>query len=378
MISSIPFHKASISDDEINEVVDTLKSGWLTMGPKTVQFENEFKSFIGCEYAVSMNSATACLHLALKAVGLKRGDEVIIPTMTFVATAEVVTYFDAIPVLCDSDYDTHNMDVSKIESLITPKTKVIIPVHFAGNPCEMDLILAIAKKYNLFVIEDAAHALPSDYKNKKIGTIGDITCFSFYATKTLCTGEGGMATTNNACFAEKMITNRLHGMDKHAWNRYSDKGSWYYEIIDNGHKYNMTDINAALGLVQLKRQSEFLNKRQYIVNTYREAFCNNPNITFLKTTPECTSAWHLCVIKVKQKRLEVIEALKKEGVHCSVHFIPIHLHPYYKKTYHYVSDHYPVSNLIYEQSISLPIYPDLTQVELDYIIAKINMITSSF
>lgn len=372
MIHNIPFHKASIANDEIDEVVDTIKSGWLTMGPKTIQFENEFKSFIGCKHAVSMNSATACLHLALKAIGLKEGDEVIIPTMTFIATAEVITYFNAIPVLCDSTYDTHNIDVSKIEPLITSKTKAIIPVHFAGNPCNMDEILAIAKKYHLFVIEDAAHALPSDYKNKKIGTISDITCFSFYATKTLCTGEGGMATTNNPHFAEKMITNRLHGMNKHAWNRYSDKGSWYYEIIDNGHKYNMTDINAALGLVQLKKQFSFLKKRLFISDTYTKAFHNNPAITPLKTTPESTSAWHLYVIKVKQKRSELIENLKKEGIHCSVHFIPVHLHPYYKKKYDYKSDHYPIANLIYEQSLSLPIYPDLTQTELNYISKKTN------
>ncbi len=366
--NNIPFHKASIGKEEIKAVTDALQSGWLTMGPKTVEFENQFKSFIGCDHAVSMNSATACLHLALKAIGLQSDDEVIIPTLTFIATAEVVTYFKAIPVLCDSEAITHNIDVSKIEALITPKTKAIIPVHFAGNPCDMDPIMAIAKKHHLYVIEDAAHALPASYKNKKIGTIGDITCFSFYATKTLCTGEGGMATTNNSKFAEIMTINRLHGMNKNAWNRYSDKGSWYYEVVDNGCKYNMTDINAALGLVQLKKQALFQKKRKKIATFYTHSFKNNSHITPIKTTENSDSSWHLYVIKVNKNRSLLIKNLKDHGISCSVHFIPVHKHPYYKKSYDYQDQYYPIANKIFEECLSLPIYPDLSPEDQRYII----------
>ncbi len=371
----IPFHKANIGHEEIQAVTETLKSGWLTMGPKTIEFENKFKSFIGCDYAITMNSATACLHLALKAIGLKENDEVIIPTMTFVSTAEVVTYFNAQPVLCDVQADTHNIDPTKIEPLITPKTKAIIPVHFAGNPCEMDTIMTIAKKHSLHVIEDAAHALPATYKNKKIGTLGDITCFSFYATKTLCTGEGGIATTNTPQFAESMTVNRLHGMNKNAWNRYSDKGSWYYEVIDNGCKYNMTDMNAAMGLIQLQKQQLFQQKRQEIADKYTEAFKNNSQITPIKITANCQSAWHLYVVKVNQDRSKLIDTLKQHGISCSVHFIPIHKHPYYKKTYNYQDQNYPVANQIFESCLSLPIYPDLTTKEQTHIITTLTSLT---
>jgi perosamine synthetase len=374
---NIPFHQASISDEEINAVTETLKSGWLTMGPKTIAFENEFKSFIGCAHAVSMNSATACLHLALKAIGLNAADEVIIPTMTFIATAEVVTYFNAIPVLCDIEPETHNMDVTKIEALITPKTKAIIPVHFAGNPCDMDTIMAIAKKHHLYVIEDAAHALPTMYQNQMVGTIGDITCFSFYATKTLCTGEGGMATTNNAEFAESMRINRLHGMNKNAWNRYSDKGNWYYEVVDNGHKYNMTDMNAALGLIQLKKQPEFQKKRTQIAQHYNTAFNHCPNITPITTTPDSQSAWHLYVIKVNQDRHQLIEQLKEKGILCSVHFIPVYMHPFYKKKFNYKQSDYPVSNTVFNTCLSLPIYPNLTHDQVNYITETVTNVVQS-
>ena len=259
----IPFHKTHTTDEEINAAIDAIKSGWLTMGPKTLDFENKFKDFVKTTNSISMNSATAALHLSLKAIGLQRDDEVILPTNTFVATAEVVTYFDAIPILCDIEENTHNIDVSKIEALITSKTKAIMPVHFAGQPCDMDEIYEIAKKYNLKVIEDAAHSMPSSYKGVNIGALEktDITCFSFYATKTLSTGEGGMATTFNDTYAKSMKINRLHGISKDAWDRYTTKGAWYYEIVDNGCKYNTTDINSSIGLVQLRKQNDLREKR---------------------------------------------------------------------------------------------------------------------
>lgn len=368
----IPFHKASIGEEEINEVIDTLKSGWLTMGPKTIEFEKQFSEFTGAQYAVSMNSATACLHLALKAIGLKEGDEVILPTTTFVSTAEVVTYFNATPVLCDIRFEDHNIDASKIEALITEKTKVIIPVHFSGIPCDMDAIHEIAKKHDLKVIEDAAHSFPSKYKGQTIGTLSDITCFSFYATKTLATGEGGMATTNNEEYAKSMTCNRLHGISKDAWNRYSEKGHWYYEVVDNGYKYNMTDIAASLGLVQLKRAEELNKKRAIIAQRYNDAFLSNDKIQILNVAQNVQSSWHLYVIKV-ENRDELMQQLKDMGIGTSLHFIPIFNHPYYKNTYGYQSDHYPVAQHIYNQSISLPIFPDLAFNDVDIIIdAVIN------
>jgi len=368
----IPFHKTHITDEELNAAIDAIKSGWLTMGPKCVEFENKFKEYIGSSEAVSMNSATAALHLALKAIGLKRGDEVIVPTNTFVATAEVVTYFDAIPVLCDIEEDTYNIDVSKVEALITNKTKAIIPVHFAGQPCDMDKIYELAKKYDLRIIEDAAHAIPSSYKGVKIGNLEgtDVTCFSFYATKTLSTGEGGMATTNNSEYAKSMKINRLHGISKDAWDRYTTKGAWRYDIVDNGNKYNTTDINASLGLVQLKKQEMLRDKRAYIANMYNEAFKHHENIVLPHVKNDRETSWHLYVIKI-DNRNEIIEQFKEKNIGTSVHFIPIHKHTYYKNRYGYKEEDYPVSNTVFQKSLSLPIYPDMTEEEIQYVIDNI-------
>jgi perosamine synthetase len=368
----IPFHKTHTTIEEITAVIDAIKSGWLTMGPKVVEFEDKFIEYIGTTNAVAVNSATAALHLALKAIGLKKGDEVILPTTTFVATAEVVTYFDAIPVLCDIEYSTHNIDVSKIENLVTDKTKAIIPVHFAGQPCDMDEIYEIAQKYNLKVIEDAAHAIPSSYNGEKIGALkkSDITCFSFYATKTLSTGEGGMATTMNETYAKNMKVNRLHGISKDAWDRYTTKAAWHYDIIDNGCKYNTTDINASIGLVQLKKQDILKEKRKQIALKYNKAFQNNENIVLPYIKEDRETSWHLYVIKI-ENRDEVIEKLKELNIGTSVHFIPIHKHTYYKNKYIYNDDDYPIANTVYNKSISLPIYPDMSNEEIDYIIEKI-------
>lgn len=368
----IPFHKTHTTEEEINAVTEAIKSGWLTMGPKCVEFENKFKTYIKSNEAVSMNSATAALHLALKAIGLQRGDEVIIPTNTFVATAEVITYFDAIPVLCDIEENTHNIDVSKIKTLITNKTKAIIPVHFAGQPCDMDEIYLLANKYNLKIIEDAAHAIPSSYKGTKIGNLQgtDVTCFSFYATKTLSMGEGGMATTNNATYAKNMKINRLHGISKDAWNRYTTTGAWRYDIVDNGNKYNTTDINASLGIVQLKKQELLRKKRSVIAKAYNKAFekCNNIILPYIKNDRK--TSWHLYVIKVNNRN-EIIEKLKERHIGTSVHFIPIHKHTYYKNKYAYKEENYPVANAVFEKSLSLPIYPDMTEQEVQYVIDNV-------
>lgn len=372
MKMKIPFHKPYITEEEISEVVDSLKSGWLTMGPKTIEFENRFRDYIFGKdngFAISFNSATAALHIALKAIGLKEGDEVILPTNTFIATAEVVTYFNAIPVLCDIEEDTHNIDVSKIEGLITKRTKAIIPVHFGGQPCDMDEIMEIAKKYNLKVIEDAAHALPASYKGRKIGTIGKITCFSFYATKTLCTGEGGMATTKDERYARILKINRLHGIDRDAWDRYTLKGSWYYEVVDNGYKYNTTDINAALGIAQLKKLEWMWQRREEIAKRYTEIFQDTKIIPPV-VKKDRVSSWHLYVIKVNN-RDELIEKLRDDGIGTSVHFIPVHKHPFYRKKYGYRDEDFPIANKVFSMSLSLPIYPGLRNEEVDYIAERV-------
>jgi len=366
---NILFHRTHTTQNELDAVAGAIKSGWLTMGPKVIEFETSFKSYIGSKEAVMLNSATAALHLALKAIGLKRGDEVILPTNTFVATAEVVTYFDAVPILCDIEYETHNMDMSKIEHLITERTKAVIPVHFGGQPCDMDELYSLAKKYNLKVIEDSAHALPSYYKNVLIGNLNgsDITCFSFYATKTLSTGEGGMATTNNAEYSKSIAINRLHGISKDVWDRYSG-GGWEYDIVDNGNKYNSTDINAALGLSQLEKLEWMRDKREAISNKYDNAFDGKIEALIIKEDRE--TSYHLYVIKV-ENRDELYNKLKEKGIGTSVHFIPIHKHSYYKDTYAYNTEDYPVANDVFSKSLSLPIYPDLSDDDVEYVIQNV-------
>lgn len=372
----IPFHRPYITDEEIKEVVDSIRSGWLTMGPKTQSFEEEFRKYIGSKEAVTVNSCTAALHLALKAIGIKEGDEVIIPTMTFAATAEVVIYLGAIPVLVDIDRETHNISVERIEKAITSRTKAIIPVHFGGQPCDMDEILEIAKKYNLHVVEDAAHALPAWYRDKKIGVIGSLTCFSFYATKTLTTGEGGMITTENPEWAERIRTLRLHGISRDAWKRYTAAGSWFYEVVEAGYKYNMTDIQAALGLPQLRRLEWMWQKRVQIAERYTRSFKDEELITIPFLKSDRISSWHLYVIRLNLEALKIdrtsfIEALKKRGIGTSVHFIPLHRHPYYREKFNYNPEEFPAAEWIYKRCISLPIYPSMTIDEVDFVIENV-------
>lgn len=369
----ILFHKPFISEDEVNEVVDTVRSGWLTTGPKTLKFEDRFKSFIGSKYSVSANSWTAAAHLVLEAIGLKAGDEVIVPSITFTATAEIICYFGAKPVIVDVQEDTLNIDPIEVEKAITSKTRAIIPVHYGGQPCDMDEIMDIAKKNNMYVIEDAAHSLPAFYKDKMIGTIGDVTCFSFYATKTLATGEGGMICTENESIANRTSIMRLHGINKDAWKRYTAEGSWYYEVIAPGYKYNFTDIQAALGLAQLEKVNLMWNLRKEIVNKYTEGFKNFELVEILLKKNDRKSAWHLYPIKLNLEALtinrsEFINELKNAGIGSSVHFIPLYHHPYYKELLNPQISSYPVSEYVFPRMVSLPIWPGLTDESIDRII----------
>src|SRR5262245_32341344 len=379
----IPFHIPAIGDDEIRSVVETLESGWLTTGRKVKSFEDDFAHYIGCKHAVAVNSGTAALHLALDAVGIREDDEVIIPTMTFAATAEVVLYFKAKPVLVDSERDTFNLDPGKIETAITSKTKAIIPVHFGGQPCEMDQILDIARKHNLKVIEDAAHALPAIDHGRTIGTIGDITCFSFYATKTITTGEGGMATTENPEWAERMRIMSLHGISHDAWKRYTKEGSWYYEILYPGFKYNLTDIAAAIGIEQLKKCNEYREARQRIAMNYAKAFADLREIHVPACRNDVQHAWHLFVIQLTLERLKInrnefIEALREKEIGTSVHFIPLHLHPYYRDKFGYKPGEFPNASAVFDRIISLPIYPKMTEGNVRDVIVAVRKLVQEY
>jgi perosamine synthetase len=383
----VPFHQPYITEDEISEVVACLKSGWLTTGLKCIEFEKAFLEYVGCKYAVAVNSGTAALHLALDAINLKEGDTVITSPMTFASTAEVIRYFNAKPVFVDIEPDMMSIDVSKLDKKVNElkarkeKLKAIIPVHFAGNPCEMDSIISIARKNKLNIIEDAAHALPAKYKGKMIGTIGDITCFSFYATKNITTGEGGMAVTDNPKWAERMRKMSLHGINNDAWKRYTAEGNWYYEIIAPGYKYNMTDIAASIGIAQLKKADKFCQRRTEIARMYNEAFSHieaidTPHTSHLTPYTKTKHSWHLYIIKLNCECLTIdrnkfIEELKNRGIGTSVHFIPLHIHPYYRKTYGYQPEDFPVAYETYKKIISLPIYPKMTDEDVGKVIEAV-------
>ena len=373
-----PF-KHSIGKEEIDEVVDTLKSDWITTGPKTLKFEEILFKYVNSKYAIAVNSCTAALHLAVVGLGIGNGDEVITTPYTFAATAEVVINSNAKPVFVDVEKDTYNIDPAKIEDKITNKTKAIIVVHYAGHACEMDKIMEIAEKYDLYVIEDAAHAIGSKYKDKKIGSIGDATCFSFYATKNITTAEGGMITTNREDLADKMRILSLHGISKDAWKRYSSEGSWYYEIEYSGYKYNMSDLQASIGIHQMKKLDQMQKRREEIADMYNKSFDQIPQITTPTVKSYATHAWHLYPIQVNSDMLsinrnEFIEALKAENIGTSVHFIPLHLHPYYKEKYGFKGDDFPNAESLYKNEISLPIYPKMEYKDVEDVISAVKKI----
>ena len=372
----IPFAIPEIGEDEINEVVDSLNSGWITTGPKCMKFEENFRQYINVKHALSVNSATAGLHLALDAIGLRRGDKVVVPVNTFTATAEVVRYFDADPIFCDIESDTFNICCNELEKILTThenkdQIKAVMPVHIAGQSCEMDKIVSLAKKYEIKVIEDAAHALPTTYKGQTIGQIGDITVYSFYATKTLCTGEGGMVVTNNDEYAQRIKVMRLHGFDRDAWNRYnSDKPAWFYSVIAPGFKYNMTDLAASMGIHQLHKIDSFFKKRNSIAKKYNKAFKDLKEvITPQKKYRDDKHAYHLYILKIPN-RDEFIQKMSEKGIGTSVHFIPLHLQPYWQEKYNLKENDFPTALANFNKIVSLPIYTSLTDEQTDYIISS--------
>jgi dTDP-4-amino-4,6-dideoxygalactose transaminase len=372
----VPFHRADIGEEEIAAVAEVMRSGWLTMGAKTFQFEKEFASYVGASHAVAVSSCTAALHLALEAIGLKPGDEVLIPSTTFTATAEAVTCLQGRPVFVDVDPISMNIDPQDARRRVTSRTRAIIPVHLAGQPCDLAEIRRIADAHKLFVIEDAAHALPASYRGQAIGSISDLTAFSFYATKTLTTGEGGMVTTNNKSFADRIRMMRLHGISRDAWNRYSGEGDWYYEVHESGYKYNFTDLHAAIGLVQLAKCDAMRNARSEVAARYSAAFAANPALEVPIVPDDRSSSWHLYILRLRDDVLtihrdEFIHQLNKQGIGASVHFIPLHLQPYYQRALGYRRGDFPQAEAQYERCLSLPIFPAMSMQEIDNVIEAI-------
>lgn len=393
--SFLPFALPSIGEEEITEVVDSLRSGWITTGPKVRRFETNFTAYIGCKHAIAVNSCTAGLHIALTALGIGPGDEVIVPTLTFCSTANVVVHLNARPVLVDVG-DDFNVTPEAIEAAITPRTKAIVPVHYGGQACDLEPIYEIAARHDLDVVEDAAHAVGATYRGHKIGaddltlslaSEGDqkpknITVFSFYAIKNMTTGEGGMITTDDDALAERMRLLTLHGMSRDAWKRYTSTGSWYYEVVLPGYKDNMTDVQAALGIHQLRRLDEFIKTRQLHAHTYDEAFADVREIETPLSHFDRNHVYHLYVIRLKLDRLTIdraqfIEALKAHNIGTSVHFIPVHLHPFYQEHFGYRRGDLPQAEAIYDRIMSLPIYPRMTVTDAYDVIQAVRHIVTT-
>lgn len=375
----LPFAVPDIGDEEINEVVDSLRSGWITTGPKTKRFETDFAAYLGGNVeAIAVNSATAGLHLALEALGIGPGDEVITVSHTFTATAEVIRYMGAHPRFVDIDPATYCLDPRLLEGAITPATKAIIPVHYAGRSTAMGPLLEIARKHGLKVVEDAAHALPTTNDGQLIGTLGsDATVFSFYATKTLATGEGGMLVTRHPEIAKRARVMRLHGIDRDAFDRYrSSKPAWHYQVIAPGFKYNMTDMAAALGIHQLRKVEAFQERRQAIAQRYHQAFADLPVILPPDAAPGDRHAWHLYALCLKPEaplgRDAFIQGMADRGIGCSVHYIPLHQHPYWRDTYQLRPEDFPHTQRLYEGEVSLPIYTRMGDGDVERVIEAVR------
>ncbi len=375
----IPFALPDVTALEVDAVVEVLRSGWITSGPRSKEFEAKFTAAVGASHGVVVNSCTAALHLALEALGVKAGDEVIVPTMTFAASAEVVRHLGATPVLVDVRASDHLVDVAAVERAVTPRTRVVMPVHFGGSAADMDEVAALARSRGLRVVADAAHAFPCAYRGRNVGTLADVSCFSFYATKTITTGEGGAAVTGDPEWADRMRLMSLHGISRDAWKRYTAEGTWYYEIEAPGFKYNLTDLAAALGLAQLSRAEAMWARRRAIAARYDAAFAGEAALELLRAPPDRVSAHHLYVLKLRPGALRVdrgafLELLKQRGVGASVHFIPLHLHPYYRDTFGYRPESLPVAFDLYQRSLSLPFFSAMTDAQVERVIDAVQAI----
>jgi len=387
----LPFALPEIGEEEIQEVANCLRSGWLTTGPKTRQFETDFEAMLNAAgggvasgnlpvQAIAVNSATAGLHLALEAIGIGPGDEVIVPTHTFTATAEVVRYLGADPVFVDVLPGSLNIDPALVRAAITNKTKAIMPVHFAGLAADMSAIVSIAQEHGLKVVEDAAHALPCVVNGVAVGNLQtDAAVFSFYANKTITTGEGGMVVSRNPEIIKRCKTMRLHGINRDVFDRFTSKApSWYYEVVAPGFKYNLTDLASAMGIHQLKKAELFRAKRQAIVDQYNAAFKNLPVVLPQGAATNGLHSWHLYVLRLSDQcpltRDQFVEALYAQGIGCSVHYIPLHLQPYWRDTYQLKTEHFPVSQKAYERMVSIPLYSKMTQSEIDRVIQAVQSI----
>ena len=390
----LSFSPPLIGEEEITEVVDTLRSDWITTGPKAKQFEQEFARFIGAPSALAVSSATDAMLVGLAALGISPGDKVITTPLTFCSTVHVIEHLGAQPVLVDVESDTLNIDPEQVVRAITPRTRAVMPVHLYGHPCEMDALLDIARHHNLHVLEDAAHALPAKYKGRLIGSsplsrtlgegagVGHLTAFSFYATKNLTTAEGGMLTGDPEIIEQARIWS-LHGMSRDAYKRYSAEGSWYYEVILPGFKCNMTDIQAAIGLHQLRKLPQFQARRREIVRRYGEAFSRVEELQTPAERPEVESAWHLYALRLNLERLTIdraqfIQELKARNIGTSVHFIPIHLHPYYRDKYGYKPKDFPVAYGNYQRLISLPLNLRMSDQDVDDVIEAVLDVVNTY
>jgi dTDP-4-amino-4,6-dideoxygalactose transaminase len=381
----IPFNRPEIDEAEIGEVVSTLRSGWLTTGARTAQFETEFRDYVGAKHAQAVNSCTAALHLALAALRVGPGDEVITTPLTFCATVSVIIHVGATPVL--ADVGKHgNIDPASIAERITPRTKAIIPVHLAGAPCDMAAIWKLAKKHGLFVIEDAAHAAGTEYRGRKIGSgefPSDAVCFSFYATKNLTTGEGGMVTTNGKALAERIKMLTLHGISRDAWNRYREDGSWYYEVLETGFKYNLSDLQSAVGIHQLRKLNRFIEQRTRHAQLYHEEFAGIEELELPAPVENGRHCWHLYALRLNLETLSIdrsrfMAELHARNIGASVHFIPIPLHPFFKDRAGLPENQCPRCMAIYPRLISLPLYPSMTADEVRYVASSVREIVRQF
>ena len=373
----LPLAKATIEIEELNAVEEVLKSGWLTTGAKVKEFEENMQAYLDIKKAIGLTSCTAGLHIALAALGIGSDDEVIVPTYTFVATAHVVEWLGAKPVLVDVEKDTFNIDPAAIEKAITSKTKAIIPVQFAGHGCDLVFILQIAKKYNLPVIEDAAHAIGTEYGGKKIGNHSNAAVFSFYVTKTITTAEGGMIVTNNEEFGKKLKSYAYFGMDKDAFNRYSEKGSWFYQIVGPGYKYNMNNIQGAIGVEQLKKLEQFIIKRRELAQHYNRLLKDVSGVITPTEKSYTKHAFHLYPLLLNTDKItkdQFILRLKEYNVGTSVHFIPLHMHPFYQNKYNFNKGDFPIAEWLFEKEVSLPMYPGMTLQDVEYVVDAIKEI----